>query len=84
VELVGHKVSINSNIGVGEQSTNEGTLEEAGGDYLVIRPYDYPDWPQDSIEEYDRMGGHWFFIINDVVPIVHARSCLKCKTPSIA
>ena len=83
-ELVGHEVSINSTIGAEEQSTNEGILEEVGEDYIVIKPFDSPDWPLDSTEEYSGMGGHWFVKLNDALPIVHVRGCNKCAAESAA
>jgi hypothetical protein len=82
--LVGHEVSTNSTIGAIEQSTNEGILMEVGEDYIVIKPFDSPDWPLGSIEEYSGMGGHWFLKLNDAMPIVHGQCCTKCKAESTA
>lgn len=81
-ELVGHEVSIN--ITIGDQPTNKGILEEVGEDYIVIKPDDYPDWPLDSVEEYSRMGGHWFVETKEVTPILHIRGCEKCSAKAVA
>ena len=69
-ELVGHEVSINSTIGAEEQPMNEGILEEVGEDYIVIKPFDSPDWPLASIGEYSRMGGHWFVKTKEAIRLI--------------
>ena len=81
-QLVGHEVIISRHMGVEEQATKEGILEEVGRDYIIIRPFDTPDWPLDSIEEYSEMGGHWFIKLNEAMPIVHTRGCRECSAKS--
>jgi hypothetical protein len=55
-----------------------------GEDYIVIKPYDSPDWPLNSVDEYSRVGGQWFIKIEETMPILHLRGCKECSAKSIA
>ncbi|MFC2006011.1 hypothetical protein ACFLVG_03525 [Chloroflexota bacterium] len=71
-KLVGHRVSISRLIEVEGQSTTKGILEEAGGEYVMIRPQsDEIGFPEDP--------GQWIIQIKQVMPIVHLPNCEKCR-----
>ena len=75
-------MTINRYFGSEEHPTKDGLLEEIGKDYIVIKPFDSPEWPLESLEDYSDVGGHWFIKLKEAVPIVHLRCCRQCAAES--
>ena len=71
--LVGHNVCIKTNVGKGNNNTNEGILEEVGLDYLVIKPVFW-----DELDEIDIFGGQQFVKVKDINSVQHIQDCRYC------
>ena len=73
--LVGHNVCINTNVGKGNNNTNEGVLEEVGGNIIAIRPSHSAKEPSEAEEQLS--------IKLDAASIAHARGyCRVCDAKS--